>query len=316
MRRFGGSDPAMVATGINLAIEAVTAEVVRTLDEADVRCIVLKGPALIHWLYARDARHSTDVDLLVSPKDFELAEACLSKLSYTLLSLEGIPHDRPWSAHEWHGPHGIAVDLHRALVGVQAPAEEAWRALGAETETASVGDTRVEVLGPVARCFHLALHAAQHGIRYEKALADLECAVETQPPEVWREAAELAQRLDAVAAFAAGLRLVPAAGGILDGLVLPEAQSVDATLLASSPPQTAGGFAWLASIPGARAKTAFLVRKLFPPADWLRTWSRLARRGRLGLVAAYVWRPVWLLWHAGPGLFAWRRARRHARNAE
>jgi hypothetical protein len=305
----------VVAAGVNLAIEAVTGEVVGALAEADVSCIVLKGPTLTHWLYAHDARHSTDVDLLVAPSDFGPAEACLAKLGYTLRSLEGIPHDRPWSAHGWHGPHGIAVDLHRALVGVEAPADDAWRVLCAETETARAGDTRVVVLGPAAQCFHLALHAAQHGIRYEKALADLERAVETKPQALWRPAAELALRLAAVAAFASGLRLVPAAAGILDRLALPEAESVEATLLASSPPQTAGGFAWLARVPGRRAKTAFLLRKLFPPAEWLRTWSRLARRGRLGLAAAYVWRPVWLLWHAGPGFLSWRRARRRARNA-
>jgi len=309
-------DPPVVAAAVNLAVEAVTGEVVGALAKANIRCIVLKGPSLTRWLYEEEARQSTDVDLLVSPGDFEQAETCLSKSGYKLLSLEGIPYDRPWNAHGWQGPRGIPVDLHRELIGVEAPAGEAWRVLKAETTTERMGETWLEVLAPGARCLHLALHAAQHGIRYEKALSDLERALDTQVPAVWRHAAELAQRLDATAAFTRGMRLSPAGTAILDGIALSDSESLEASLLATSPPPTAGGFAWLARIPGPRAKATFLLRKLFPPAEWLRTWSPLARRSRFGLAAAYVWRPLWLLAHAGPGFVSWRRARRRARSAE
>jgi hypothetical protein len=310
-----GSHARTAAAGVNLAIEAATAEVVRALSDARVQSIVLKGPSLTRWLYTdAAARSSTDVDLLVSPHDFERAEAVLSSLHYELLSLEGIPYDRPWNAHAWHGPRGIDVDLHRALVGVGAPAEEAWQVLRAEVEAMEVGGRRVDVFGPMARALHVALHAAQHGVRYEKAFVDLERALEAVPTATWERAAELAVRLDAVPAFVAGLSLLPTGAAIVDGLALPKAESVEAVLLATSPPPTAGGFEWLARVPGVRAKAVFLLHKLFPPAAWLRTWSPLARRGFLGLAAAYAWRPLWLLLHAGPGLLAWRRARRRARS--
>ncbi len=302
------------AAGVNLAIEAATAEVVGALADARVQSIVLKGPSLTRWLYADTAvRSSTDVDLLVSPHHFERAETVLSSLGYELLSLEGIPYDRPWNAHAWHGPRGIDVDLHRALVGVGAPAEEAWQVLREEVEAAEVGDRRVDAFGPIARALHVALHAAQHGVRHEKAFVDLERALETVPMATWQRAAELAVQVDAVPAFVAGLTLLPRGAAIVDRLGLPEADSVEAVLLATSPPQTAGGFEWLARVPGVRAKALFLLRKLFPPAAWLRTWSPLARRGFLGLAVAYVWRPLWLLLHAGPGMVAWHRARKRAR---
>jgi hypothetical protein len=310
------SDVRAVAAGANLAIEAATLEVVRALEHAGVRSIVLKGPSLIRWLYADEgARSSTDVDVLVSPRDFDRAEEVLAGLGFELHSLEGIPHDRPWNAHGWHGPRGIDVDLHRALVGVGTSPEDAWQVLRAEVEAMSMDATRVEVLGPIARALHVALHAAQHGIRYPKALSDLERALNKLPPATWRRAAELAVRLDAVPAFSAGMRLLPAGAAFLDSLALSKAETVEAVLLASSPPQTAGGFEWLARVPGVRAKTELLVRKLFPPRPWLRAWSPLARRGTLGLVAAYAWRPLWVLLHAGPGFLAWRRARRRARSA-
>jgi Uncharacterised nucleotidyltransferase len=305
-----------VAAGANLAIEAATAEIVRAFGNGGVRSIVLKGPALVRWLYADEgARSSTDVDVLVSPRAFDRAEEVLMELGYELRSLEGISHDRPWNAHTWHGPRGIGVDLHRALVGVGASPDDAWHVLTAELETMRMVGTPVEVLGPTARALHVALHAAQHGIRYPKALSDLERALELLPPATWRHAAELAVRLDAVPAFSAGLRLLPAGAAFVDSIALSKPETVEAVLLASSPPQTAGGFEWLARVPGVRAKTQLMVRKLFPPRPWLRAWSPLARRGTLGLVAAYAWRPLWVLLHAGPGFLAWRRARRRARSA-
>jgi len=50
-------------------------------------------------------------------------------------------------------------------------------------------------------------------------------------------------------------------------------------------------------------------------ADFMRWWSPLARRGRLGLTVSFLWRPLWFLGHAGPAYLAWRRARREATSA-
>ncbi len=303
----------MIAAGANLAIQATTVEIVQALANAGVRSITLKGPLLTRELYADNAaRSSTDVDLLVPPGAFETAEALFSKMAYELLS-HPIPHDRPLNAHSWRTPRGIHIDLHRNLIGMRATAEEVWQVLSMETETVILDDGQVEVLARGACALHVALHAAQHGIRYSKALADLEQALKVLPTPSWRRAAELAIRLDAVAAFSAGLKLLPAGSEILGQLALPNALTVEAALLASSPPQTARGFEWLAHVRGPRSKMSLVLRKFFPPAAWLRSCSPVASRGRIGLAAAYCWRVLWLLFHAGPGLLAWLRARRRIR---
>ena len=56
--------------------------------------------------------------------------------------------------------------------------------------------------------------------------------------------------------------------------------------------------------------TSIVVRQVLPPPDYLRFRSPLARRGPVGLAAAYAARPVWLARHAPRAVRAWRAARR------
>jgi hypothetical protein len=72
------------------------------------------------------------------------------------------------------------------------------------------------------------------------------------------------------------------------------------------------GFEWLSRVPGFRAKARLVAGKLVPDVQFMRAWSPLARRGRVGLAAAYAFRILWLAWHAIPGFIAWLRARRSA----
>ena len=132
------------------------------------------------------------------------------------------------------------------------------------------------------------------------------------PKQVWVRAAELAVQLAALPAFAAGLRLDAGGAELADALGLSGDRSVETALRISSPPVTALGFQRLATTSGMRGKTIFLLQELVPPAAFMRAVFPLARRGRLGLAATYLWRPFWLAWHAGPALRAWRRARRQA----
>jgi hypothetical protein len=54
---------------------------------------------------------------------------------------------------------------------------------------------------------------------------------------------------------------------------------------------------------GMRDRARLVGHKLAPPATFMRKWSPLERRGPLGLAAAYVWRPFWILsrTRSGPG---------------
>lgn len=296
-----------------LAIDRVAAEVVGALRAAGIQSILLKGASFV-WLYDDGPpRAYGDCDLLVAPKDIERSERLLRALGFEHPPLDDLPHDKPWHAHAWNRPGDPSIDLHRTLIGVGVTPEELWNVLSARAERMTLAGTEVEILDGVARAMHIALHAAQDGQRLRRPLWDLERAVSKIPEAVWRDAARLASRLDATQAFAAGLRLHPAGSDIAARLGLAPDRSVEVILRSTGAPQVAVGIDWLMRTPGFGRKTQLVFRKLFPPRPFMRAWSPLARRGAAGLAMAYVWRPVWLLTRAGPGMKAWRRARKLAR---
>jgi hypothetical protein len=66
---------------------------------------------------------------------------------------------------------------------------------------------------------------------------------------------------------------------------------------------------------GMRDRARLVGHKLAPPATFMRKWSPLERRGPLGLAAAYVWRPFWILSRTPHALRAWARARTKTKRA-
>jgi hypothetical protein len=306
----------LLAAGISLHTDAVTAEVVSTLQAARIHPILLRGPAIAQGLYGDAAARSyVDIDLLVARDDFARAEQVLSKLAFSDETVEGVlAGDRPTHAHIWvRSGDGAAVDLHYTLLGVSVPPEEVWQILRGCIERMSVREVSVDVLKPAGLAVVVALHAAQHGVRVEKPLDDLTRAIELLPDEVWEAASALAARLAATAAFGTGIRMLAPGAALARRLELPAGGSVETTLRASTAPPTALGFDWLARTPGGRAKVRLVVRKLVPDAAFMRAWSRVARRGPVGLAAAYVLRVLWLARHAPSGFRAWRHARRAVR---
>jgi Uncharacterised nucleotidyltransferase len=307
-------EPSVQAMGRTMATDLVTAEVVTAFRKEGIRGIVLKGPALARWLYDEGAlRPYLDADILVSPVDFPAAEGILGSLGFEREGVDAIPGDWPKHARTWSRTDGGNVDLHRTLFGVGIPDAELWEVLSVRTEPMRVAGADVEVLDLPGRAVVLTLHAAKDGTRVGKVRHDLGHAVDRVGPDVWREAGALAARLDALGTFAAGLRILPAGEEIARRLQLPDEVPVEAALRRrGGPPPFAAGMEWLAAAPGVRGKTAVVVRKVFPPPAFMRAWSSLARRGPLGLAAAYVARPFWVLWRLVPALRAWRRARREA----
>jgi hypothetical protein len=89
----------------------------------------------------------------------------------------------------------------------------------------------------------------------------------------------------------------------------------EVALRAGTPPPVALGLQRLARTRGIRNKLSLLIAELVPSASFMRARFPLARRGRFGLTAAYLWRPFWLVGHVGPAIDAWRRARRDTRGA-
>jgi hypothetical protein len=153
-----------------MAVDQVTAEVVPALRAAGITSVLLKGPAIAQWLYPEGGRYYGDVDLLAAPTDVVAAEAVLGDLGFHPPS----PTRTPQPARAWRRDgHPVAVDLHHSLRHVQAPPQTVWEVLSADTVDITVAGTTVAVLGLPGRAFHIALHAAQHGVAEPKPVEDL-----------------------------------------------------------------------------------------------------------------------------------------------
>ena len=301
-------DPShLLRAGATLALDALTAELSDRLRADGVRVIVLKGPALARSLYAGEGRTHEDIDLLVRPAMLEQAEAFLAREGFSFAAESS--HARAWIRRQ----DGVTVDLHRTLLGVGIGADEAWEILSVCVETIRLGRAEVEVFTDAGSAFHVALHAAQHGLKGAKSANDLERALSQFDGRTWEDAAELAGRLEAVPGFAAGLRLLPQGASVAEGLSLPVGRPVETALLAGSPPPAALGLLKLRKTPGLRRKLLLLRDELAPPPAFMRALYPAARRGRVGLAASYASRPARLLWQLVPAIRALRRARRHVR---
>ena len=305
----------MLLVGASVAVDAVTAEVVTALGGAGIRPILLKGPSIAGWLYgAESPRLSVDVDLLVAPAERYAAEEVLTALGFRPFPTN--TRDEGKHAHTWvRGGSPVAVDLHLTLPGVAVTDDEAWRVLSRDTEQLSVGGARVDALATHARAMHIAIHAAQHGVGFDWPLDDLRRAVARLPLEAWRRAAALASSLRAEPMFTTGLALIPQGKAVLATLGLDERKTVEVALRAMTPPDLALGLHRLTAIPGLLRKATFVARKVAPPPDWMRAWLPLARRGKLGLAAAYAWRPIWMGVRTPAALRAWSRARKESHSS-
>lgn len=309
-------DAQIAGVAAKLRLDAASAQVLQHFAEMGVRAVLLKGASLIGWIYPANMAGYTDVDLLVRPADEQRAATALSSLGFEP-ALDDSAMPDWWREHgtEWQRQHdGVAIDLHRRLVGIRLDPSVAWDLLVARSETMPIGGYAAPVLPPRARLVHVTLHAAQHGAGGGgKGRLHLERALEALPDEGWEAAARLAADLDATDAFAAGLRLTEAGARVADRLGLPKVGSVDAVLRATTPPPVALGFEQIAQARGVRGRIAIGARKLFPPPEFIRYWEPRAAGGRRQLIAAYVRRPFWVLRHAPRGLAAWWRARREVR---
>jgi hypothetical protein len=303
--------PQVAAGAHKLVADVTTARLLAALRQAGVRAIMLKGPAVAEWLYQGAVRLYGDCDILISEEDLDAAEAVLEDLEFCNVGGKPIPNDRPWYARCWTRTRdGAVIDVHRTLSGIGVAPTDAWRVLSLNTEPMWIKGVDVEVLREPARALHVALHAAHHGTRSPKPLEDLTRALDLVKVDAWRTAASLAVALEARAAFAAGLNLLPEGRRLALTLGVFDKPSVEIALRVGSAPRLSLGIAWLMGIPGLRPKLRLVFRKAVPSPDYLRGWKPLAQRGPAGLCLAYLWRPLWLLWHALAGLRAWRQASR------
>jgi hypothetical protein len=307
--------PQMQSAMRMLVLDRGTAEIVVAWRRAGVRSVLLKGPAHARWLYREgEFRGYSDIDLLVPDSDLATAEEVLEGLGFERHGLEAIEGDWPRYSRNWVRSDSMNVDLHQTLTGVGVPPTALWTVLTERLERMIVAGVDVDVLAPSARALVLALHTAKDGARIAKARHDLGHAIDRLPPDLWIETVRLADQVGALGSLAAGLRLVvPSGVELADRLGLPQEAPLEIAIRSGGgAPALALGIDWLVSSPGLRGKGRLVLRKIFPPISFIRAWSPLARRGRVGLVVAYAYRPLWVLWRVGPAVWALARARKQA----
>lgn len=298
----------------DLVVQATTNEVVTAFRAGGVRCIVLKGPLLRRRLFPEGDEHvSADVDVLVAPEDWSQAEAELARLGFEPRLLDIIPGDRPNHARPYvRSPAAPSVDLHRTLLGAEAPATTVWDVLAGETTSETLGQTTVDVLSPPAQLLHVALHAAQNGSEDARTLRYLTRCLEITDDREAGEALRIARAIEATDAFALGLSLVPSGQALNSTLGIAPSASVLTALRAASAPNTAHAIEWLATRMTFRDRARFVVHKIFPPAAYMAS-SYPAAHSRGGLLLAYPARWIWLARQLPPSLRAWRQAREASR---
>jgi hypothetical protein len=200
-----------------------------------------------------------------------------------------------------------AIDLHRSLSGVTVPPADVWSALREHRTPLVIGPATVSALDDTALALTVVFHAARHGRHVPKPLADLTRALERFDESTLEGAAALAGRLEALPLFVAGLRLVPAGAAWARSLGrdvrIPDATAVRALTRVRG----IDTLELLRGAPGWR-RLLVLVQRTFPSRAALRVSMPLARRGRLGLLAAYAVRPLWLAVRLPAAARAWRTA--------
>jgi hypothetical protein len=293
-----------------LAVDAGTIEVVEALSAAGVRSLLFKGPVLESWLYQPGERIYSDTDLLVSAGDFQRAQQALAALGFWAPLADVRPDEIADHEQLWLRPP-LEVDLHRSVIGISAAHEVVWRTLSQRTEWIQIGSARLETPAKPAQAFLTALHAAYPGPA-EQPFEDLRRLINHTDLTLWRQAAQLARDLDADSAFVVGLDRLADGQSLLDQLGLDRSASAEAHLGAIGPPPVATGLLKLIDTPTLAGRSRLLLTELAPSPAMMRWIYPLARHGRLGLAAAYLWRALDLCLKAPAALRAVRTARQRA----
>jgi Uncharacterised nucleotidyltransferase len=287
-------------------LDRAAVAVLERFEGAGVRSLLLKGPVLARLLYEGAHRDYFDIDLLVGPPDLAKAREALAGLGYRwgheergIDDVARVVHAELWAQRGEYGP--LWVDLHKRLAGCRAADDVVWAALWGRRSSIEFAGRETSVLAKGGLAFHLALHAAQGGPDDDpKAIADLARAIERWPPDVWRDAAELAEEVQGVEAFGAGLRLVPSGARLAELLELPSTPRLDWEVHHRQlRPRGAFHVQAIASARGLRQRADLLRRSLLPTREWIVSEYRWAGRSRAHLLVGYARHllrsPLWAL---------------------
>lgn len=305
----------MIRAAWRLSLDAALAEVVEAFAADEVHPLLLKGPAFAGWLYDDPSQRSyVDLDLLVAPGEFARARRTLARCGLEPVAQRAHAHQR--EHHETWGrrrPPAV-IELHHTIFLLEASPLQVWERFAEHAQTVAVGAVAVRAPGPDASALLVALHALLHGVGAPKPRRDLERALDRVDRETWRRASALARELGGEDAFAAGLRIAPEGRQLATELGLPEHGAGRRLRLLAEGSETAIAIERLLATDGFRTRAGVVVLTLVPAPGFMRARYRLARRGRRGLLCAYVLRPFELAGKLPGAMRAWITAAPPARS--
>jgi hypothetical protein len=294
----------------DLALVHVAATVLGGLSAADVPVMLLKGPSIARWLYPPGTvRPASDVDLLVPPHELDEAGAILRQLGWEA-KRDPAPH-----AYTYKRPRFPSIDLHHSFPFVTVPDERCWSVLRAHAVTTTLAGKRVLMPDRTAMATLRCLHALHHG-NSERPRQELERALGVTDASLWSDAAALAHELGADEPFGVSLRQSERGACVADALGLPRLRNTRLALGIHMQPRTTAGFTRLEGANSIRELLVQGLRELIPDPPHMRRCYALARRSRLGLALAYLWRPMLIVWQVPAGYRAWRHLRHAADRAD
>lgn len=306
--------------GRALRQDAVTIRAREAMRAAGVDPILLKGRSIADWLYGPFERFSSDVDLLVAPAQYDIAEEALRSLGFEPYSVALGEQTKRAHAAAWrHASTYVDVDLHERIVGATVPPHRQWEVLDRHRAPLTLAGRTVDALDVPGRFVHLCLHLAQDVNRRPRKLEDLGRAIAAVTAEDWSEAVGLAEELGAAGALGVGLRSHPEGRRLADEAELPGPDHLELVLRSSGAPPGSTTVAGLLEAETLGQRLRYGWRVLFPPRGYMARWVPLGRREPLPsdttwqLTKAYAYRVATFVRRSKRVIPAVVRARRRLR---
>ncbi|MBI3986867.1 MAG: nucleotidyltransferase family protein [Lentisphaerae bacterium] len=259
----------------NIVLLDALQAVLQRLDAGGVSPILLKGAALLQTVYPGIAdRAMADVDLLIRETDIGATRECLLELGYSEVMGEDFVFVKQ------QGPYRILLDIHYAVWYLTG---DDWRTLWTRTRLVHRNGLRCRVFPPEEMLIHSAAHAAVHaGKIAPTTLADVAMICGAREPAMeWRVFCDrvlhygLGVPLYHVLSEARSANHVPIPDEVFRRL-RPVSRSAVLQYrlllhcLRTGPIPNIGHLLEFIFQKGAGNRTRTLLRKLFPPGDFIR----------------------------------------------
>lgn len=188
--------PVTVPLPLHVAVELAHGAVAEAFAAAGIRGIFFKGP-IAHSMGLRQRSQSSDVDVLVDPRQEEAAFRCLADHGWRERPMGGdlgvgLVHAQTLLHDEWP----VDIDLHRRIPGIEVPADEAFDTLWKERLRFQLAHVTVPAPSRAAHALILALN----GLRApweQRARNDLRHLLSVLYDEDWKAIDTVARALDA-----------------------------------------------------------------------------------------------------------------------